>query len=598
MAKIFSTFFRRRGSSIHNKRRKVAKVLCEREMLIVVVLDDVDRLSAPEIREIFKLVRITASFPNLVYIVCCDRLRVEQALGEETAGLSGRDYLEKIIQLPFQLPEVPSHLLAAELHKAIGDVLAGIENPGPVYEDEWPAIFKEIIHPLVRNMRDVRRYAITIRHTLEDLDGQVSRNDVLALEAVRIFLPDMFMRLPNAINALTIPGWFVYEKCEIRTALSAENPMAPFNDWFRSQMEGIFKATDENSTDVAGGVARAAIDRLFPAGEHFRDIESDKYHVPDIDTENEKERLYLRRVAHEHIFRLYLERVISPDLEGNHLAEHVISLMAGRDDLRSFVHSLKLPEWYGLVSKLELSGRKIKNNHRETLVIVLLERWSCIPYQLNDLIFLDTTRSKIQKIIGPTLDALTDSDEADAIVDHILNEPISLSAKLLLVEILRDRADSGTHIVSESALQGHENTLQTIIINAPTDALAEESDLMRVLYFAKGRASSSGHRFHTDGSVNELTIRVLLSSLREKAGSIILDGLPVSMLPELDWDSLVKLYGDARLLEQRIRDLESAIDDLKPSIERRVPYDDFQSLLELADQHLEKGWPDETEASS
>ena len=115
--------------SINALRGKVECALRKCNKPIIVILDDVDRLSAPEIREVFKLVRLTASFPNLVYIVACDRLRVEQALGEQ--GLPGRDYLEKIVQWPFNLPEVSSHLLTQQLFDAINNSLTNIENLGP-----------------------------------------------------------------------------------------------------------------------------------------------------------------------------------------------------------------------------------------------------------------------------------------------------------------------------------------------------------------------------------------------------------------------------------------------------------------------------------
>ena len=51
--------------SIDTLRRRIKDALRKRDKPIVVVLDDVDRLSAPEIREVFKLVRLTASFPRL-----------------------------------------------------------------------------------------------------------------------------------------------------------------------------------------------------------------------------------------------------------------------------------------------------------------------------------------------------------------------------------------------------------------------------------------------------------------------------------------------------------------------------------------------------
>ncbi|MBM7331832.1 hypothetical protein JS562_54830 [Agrobacterium sp. S2] len=56
--------------------------------------DDIDRLTTGEIRDIFKLVRLTASFPNVVYILAFDRARVEQALGGEWSvrpGVSRED---------------------------------------------------------------------------------------------------------------------------------------------------------------------------------------------------------------------------------------------------------------------------------------------------------------------------------------------------------------------------------------------------------------------------------------------------------------------------------------------------------------------------
>ncbi len=564
IVKIAGKYHRRGRGSIQFEREKVASVLRERERPIIVVLDDVDRLSTPKIREIFKLVRLTASFPNLIYIVCCDQLRVEQALGEETAGLSGRDYLEKIIQLPFKLPEVPSHILAGELHQVIEDALTVVDNPGPKDKEKWPVIFEEIVRPLVRNMRDVRRYAISIRHTLEELDGQVAPNDVLALEAIRIFLPDMFKLLPEAINALTLPVWFVHEQREKLEMDHEPKPTEQIYEMINSQVDEIIESTHPKKRNVA----KAVTDYLFPVGEYLWDVSNSNEYIPS--TEREYERLSLRRVAHEHIFRLYLERVVAPDLRGNHHAEHVISLMANRKGLREFVHSLKPAEWHGLVSNLNLSERKIQNEHVETLVIVLLEHWSKMPNQMADWILLDRARSNVRKIIGQILSTIEDSNLADAMVGRILNELNSLSSRLILVELLRRREKPYTDIVSESALQEYEDMLQNEIDHAPIDVLEGECDLMRVLYFAKGRVS--GRSYRTDRSVNELTITVLLSSLREMDGSIFLAGLPVHVLPELDCDGLVNLYGNPEHLKQRIDDLKAEIGKLTPSIKRRIPY--------------------------
>lgn len=76
------------------------------------------------------------------------RDRVEKALDEQ--GASGRDYLEKILQVAFDLPVVPSHILDQQITSALDNVLNNIENSGSLDEEVWPYVFKEIIRPLVQ----------------------------------------------------------------------------------------------------------------------------------------------------------------------------------------------------------------------------------------------------------------------------------------------------------------------------------------------------------------------------------------------------------------------------------------------------------------
>lgn len=191
---------------IKGQREKISKALKRefKEHRGIVVLDDVDRLTTDEIRTIFKLVRLTANFPNLVYIVACDRFRVEEALGEN--GLSGRDYLEKIFQLPYNLPEAPDQILQEQIKKSVRAIARVEESTHSTLFDQrdWHFVFWGIVEPLIRNMRDVRRYEAAVRGTLINLRGQVELADVLGLEAIRIFLPDVFCLLHSVIDDITV----------------------------------------------------------------------------------------------------------------------------------------------------------------------------------------------------------------------------------------------------------------------------------------------------------------------------------------------------------------------------------------------------------
>ncbi len=79
-ASAIKRFQERRKPSVAEERKKLAGKLASLEQPIVVVVDDIDRLSTNEIRDMFKLIRLTASFPNVIYLAAFDRIRVEDAL--------------------------------------------------------------------------------------------------------------------------------------------------------------------------------------------------------------------------------------------------------------------------------------------------------------------------------------------------------------------------------------------------------------------------------------------------------------------------------------------------------------------------------------
>lgn len=71
---------------------------------LIIAVDDIDRLVKDEVLEVLKLLRNTANFRNIVYVVAYDKAYVEDTLKEY--GISNSEkYLEKIFNVPFLLPE-------------------------------------------------------------------------------------------------------------------------------------------------------------------------------------------------------------------------------------------------------------------------------------------------------------------------------------------------------------------------------------------------------------------------------------------------------------------------------------------------------------
>ena len=558
---LVGKIFRHRLGGIAGRRKKVEATLRKRNKPIFVVLDDVDRLSVSEIRDVFKLVRLTASFPNLIYIVTCDRFQVEKALDEQR--FSGHHYLEKIIQLPFNLPEVPCELLEEQLGAAIDAALDGIEDRGPFDRSAWEEVYWDIVRPLVRNMRDIRRYTAAIRMTLSDLRGRVALADVLGLEAVRIFLPDVFRLLPVVVHALTVTSTGQENLRHIRTQSQKRVGISTEPDVrLKAQVNKLIR-----NAETYDEVVRAMIVRLFPVGRQYMPLVDGHPHVGSNDSlygdEWAAKRLQESRVVHEHILRVYLERVAGGDLLALHDAEQALNRMADGTALDHFLDSLNMERFVAVLNHLRTFEGRFTSDQVEPGTTVLLNLLAAMPKQSGGSI-RDEPQLFVGLVIVTLLRALEEPAAIEATVRRILPKVESLSSKVLLVDrIQRPGRDVGP-LVSDTTVTAFQRQVQQEIRSASIDDLVDERDLLRVLGLAKSVIDPTADPFDIPESPK----------------------LTVVLLRSADIQTLSILYGDMATLSARFEDLNSEFEDMKPWIESRgIPLDEAERLLRLANNY-------------
>ena len=539
--KIWNKLPQRRKEGVVGRRRKIEKALSSLDKPIVVVLDDIDRLETSEIRDVFKLVRLMANFPNIIYIVAFDRDRVEEALAEQ--GLPGRSYLEKILQEAVDLSVVPSHVLHQQITSALDKVLDNIENTGPFDEQVWPDIFMEIIRPLIHNMRDVRRYAAAIHGTVISLEGKIALADLLALEAIRIFLPDVFKRLHGAIDGLT---------SDSDSASDSHSDPA----YLKTQVNGLIGADRDHSR-----VVESMIKRLFPAGGYC--IGGITY-----DSSFKKEWLKESRVAHEDILRLYLERIANENLQAVMGSEQAWQHIADRNTFDSYLRSIDSSKLQDVIASLEMFEEQFAAEHVVPGTIVLLNLLPLPERQRG--MFDQTPRVAVTHIVYRFLRSLNDPVKVEKAMCQILPELKSLSSKLVLIGMVGHREDVGHKLVSEEMALEFEKAWREEVRSASVDALVDEHELLWVFLYTKQTADPSEGPFNIDSSP-KLTL-ALLRAARSETLSQSEGSWAVQRSPRLAWDDLTELYGDEATLRERIKSLKAA------------NLDGADELLELADK--------------
>lgn len=183
---------------------KIEQGLIEADRRVLVVIDDVDRLSAQEIRDVFRLVKAVADFPNTHYLLALDFNTTKMAL-DTVQGIDGGSYIEKIVQVPFRIPEpsqgrVASYVIwqAMNLASSTNKVEAEVERTG----DRLAELSNDGLERMFPNMRRANRFLDSIRLTVAGAAGEVRLIDLLLLEALRILEPACYEGVIDAQSDL------------------------------------------------------------------------------------------------------------------------------------------------------------------------------------------------------------------------------------------------------------------------------------------------------------------------------------------------------------------------------------------------------------
>lgn len=192
-----------KGNSVEAKKKKVIEALEKQKHKFIIIIDDIDRLNNAQIRAIFQLVNSLAGFPNMIYLLSFDREVVTRALQEEQK-CDGEEYLEKIIQVPFEVPEANKSLVNEVFFNMLTDIIFGEENSDTSFDSEyWGVIFNSCISPFIESIRDVNRVVNAFEFKYGLMHDEINAIDLLALTALQVCAPAIFRWVYCNANNLT-----------------------------------------------------------------------------------------------------------------------------------------------------------------------------------------------------------------------------------------------------------------------------------------------------------------------------------------------------------------------------------------------------------
>lgn len=244
--------------TVEEQYEDLKKKISNMQRKIVVFIDDIDRLGANEIEELFRLVRNTSNLPSMYFVMAYDKKYVVDTLKNMFPSHS-LSYTEKILQEEFFLPIIKGNELKAVLQEKLSAFLDSeeMEQVDKLLNRE---LFNSIdVFDYLGNIRDIKRLANALQLHLIKLHGEIDICDYIILEILRQqypFVLALIIDRKNDILLLNNSGKYVCfngengpeEKNEI---LAKMYPFKGFN---------ILEYIKENSEALS--VPKAKIDSL------------------------------------------------------------------------------------------------------------------------------------------------------------------------------------------------------------------------------------------------------------------------------------------------------------------------------------------------
>lgn len=332
--------------SLEKLRQRLEDALIQKRTRIVVLIDDIDRLDRSEIQAVFRLVKLTADFKNVAYVLAFDHGLVARALGEkhgDGGAAAGAQFLEKIIQVPLDLPRADRISLVNYALACINEAIAGsgVELT-PQQEEEFSRQFDRGILAALRTPRMCKRYGNALAFALPILKGEVNPLDVMIVEATRTLYPSLykFIRASKDLIFARI-GWSSDGDAEAKDAIT-------------SGVDQALKELKSNDQHAA----KALIRSLFPViahvfdGAHYDEGYAAKW-------------INQRRVTTPEYFDRYFSYAIPPDDIPDRLIQELIATAPAKSVDSLHVELKALLERYrphALIGTLRLYEERVPRN--------------------------------------------------------------------------------------------------------------------------------------------------------------------------------------------------------------------------------------------
>jgi predicted KAP-like P-loop ATPase len=302
----------------------------------LIILDDLDRLTAEQLLVMFQIVKLNANLPHVNYLLLMDAETIINRLQNRDLG---PEFIEKIVQFDLTLPHVTSQELREIIKEGFKFIMGKYAEQ--INWERWEEAWINGAGNLFTTVRRVKRFLHTFKFHFGLFEGEdvleVDPVDLFLVETIRKFAPKAHAELPRLLGPVVMP--------RLRTdwlSLFDENKRNEFG-----------KAEAERLVELVPDLNRSEVQRILQI--LFPQITAGNYH-------KDQEDLWMRdaRICHHFFFDSYFRLAIASHLPTQGEITKLFQCASNQDQLRPALKQIY--DKIGLNSLLE----RIQCHHKNS----------------------------------------------------------------------------------------------------------------------------------------------------------------------------------------------------------------------------------------
>lgn len=182
-------------------KAELNELLKKQKHKIIIMIDNISRLEPAEVNQILQIVKSMGDYVNTIYLLSYDKSQVVSAINQLHPG-EGKAYLDKLVQLPFEVPEISKQDLENLLLDRLQQVVH-LMPEGSWDHTYWADIFYSSLKYFFNSCRDITRYVNTLSFSFPRVKDVTNPVDFLALTAIEVFEPQVYLGIRDNKDLFT-----------------------------------------------------------------------------------------------------------------------------------------------------------------------------------------------------------------------------------------------------------------------------------------------------------------------------------------------------------------------------------------------------------